>query len=128
MVSCIKCHITNKDRSCEQREPRPNPIVEQARAFISESASSSSLGIFPRRGWERDILWYLSNVIQISDFLLIFFKIACHLRLSGNKSVSYFVTIPKSFKFGCNLKPFSIAKMHTGVYHPHLLNTSIYIN
>jgi hypothetical protein len=28
-------HLTNKDRSCEQREPRLNPIVGQARAFIS---------------------------------------------------------------------------------------------
>lgn len=25
----------NKERSCKQREPLPNPIVEQARAIIS---------------------------------------------------------------------------------------------
>jgi len=30
-----KSCITNKDSSCEQREPQPNPIVGQARAFIS---------------------------------------------------------------------------------------------
>ena len=31
----LKTLISNKDRSCEQREPRLNPIVGQARAFIS---------------------------------------------------------------------------------------------
>ena len=31
-------NLTNKDRSCEQREPQPNPIVGQARSWLFISA------------------------------------------------------------------------------------------
>ena len=31
-IKTSAAHITNKDRSCERSEPRPDPVVEQARS------------------------------------------------------------------------------------------------